>query len=164
MHGELGIDWVHAHFRTRTMHHCTKVEHPCCCFKMPHALVADALDELSGTGAEQPNIGEVGSALGIDPSLAGRMVAGAVQAGYVKRLASQVDGRSTNLELTNAGRQLLQTVRRFRTDFFSKLMAGWSDRDCREFARLLTKFTEPLPRMRSKYRTLMTIGTAENSS
>lgn len=30
MHGELGIDWVHAHFRTRTIHHCTKVEHPCC--------------------------------------------------------------------------------------------------------------------------------------
>jgi DNA-binding MarR family transcriptional regulator len=119
-------------------------------FNMAHGLVADALDELSGIGGEQPNVGAVAGALGIDPSRASRMVAGAVRTGYVKRVASQADGRSTCLELTDAGRQLLRNVRRFRTDFFSKLMATWSDVDCSEFARLLTRFTEALPQIGSK--------------
>ena len=119
-------------------------------FEMAHALVADALDELCERRDPRPSVGAVAEALGIDPSRASRMVAGAVRAGYVRRVASQADGRSTSLELTGAGRRLLQTVRRFRAQFFSKLMATWSDRDCREFARLLTRFTEALPRVGNK--------------
>lgn len=119
-------------------------------FKMTHGLVADALDELSRIRGAQPNVGAVAEVLGIDPSRASRMVAGAVRAGYVMRVVSQMDGRTACLELTNSGRQLLQTVRRFRMDFFSKLMATWSDRDCGEFARLLTSFTEASPQIRGK--------------
>jgi len=35
-----------------------------------------------------------------------------------------------------------QEVRRFRMAYFGRLMDDWPNRDCLEFARLLTKFTE----------------------
>jgi DNA-binding MarR family transcriptional regulator len=60
----------------------------------------------------------------------------------VRRVASQDDGRSTGLELTEAGRKLLKSASRFRQQIFSKAMAGWSDDECDAFARLLIKFTE----------------------
>jgi DNA-binding MarR family transcriptional regulator len=110
-------------------------------------FVADALDEMRENRGEQPSVGKVAERLGIDPSRASRMVAGAIRAGFVKRIASQLDGRQTHLGLTNDGRKALATVRRFRIMFFSKLTANWSDRDCAEFAKLLIRFTNPLPEM-----------------
>ena len=112
-----------------------------------HIFVADALDEMRENRDEQPSVGKVAERLGIDPSRASRMVAGAIRAGFVKRIASQLDGRRTHLDLTNDGRKALATVRRFRIRFFSKLTANWSDRDCAEFAKLLIRFTNPLQEM-----------------
>ena len=66
----------------------------------------------------------------------------------MRRIASQTDGRRIGLQLTDSGRKLLKTASRFRRHFFAKLMTSWPDRDCAEFARLLTKFTEPLQSMR----------------
>jgi DNA-binding MarR family transcriptional regulator len=111
-------------------------------FKMAHSVVVDALDDLSAMAGEKPSIRMVGEYLGVDPSRASRLVADAVRGGYVRRVASQNDGRSTGLELTSAGRKLLKTAGRFRQQMFSNAMAGWSDDDCDEFARLLIRFTE----------------------
>ncbi len=111
-------------------------------FKIAHSVVVDALDDLSAMTEEKPSIRMVGEYLGVDPSRASRLVADAVQGGHVRRVACQNDGRSTGLELTGSGRKLLQTASRFRQRIFSKAMAGWSDGDCNEFARLLMKFTE----------------------
>ena len=113
-------------------------------FNPAHSFVVDAIDELDDAN-EQTSVGTVAERLGIDPSRASRMVASAVRAGHVRRTASENDGRRTCLQLTGSGRKLLQRARSFRADFFSKLMAGWPDADCSEFARLLTKFTEPMP-------------------
>ena len=112
-------------------------------FNMAHSFVVDALDEARSSGGEEPSVGIVAEYLGVDPSRASRMVAGALRGGYVKRVASQADGRRMCLELTAGGRKLLRTVNRFRRHVFSKKMASWPDHDCVEFARLLTKFTEP---------------------
>jgi DNA-binding MarR family transcriptional regulator len=112
-------------------------------FNMAHSFVVDALDEASGDSGNEPSVGMVAEHLGVDPSRASRMVADAVRGGYVRRVASQVDGRRMCLELTGAGRKLLKTTSRFRRHFFSRVMAGWSENDCAEFARLLTKFTQP---------------------
>jgi len=111
---------------------------------MAHSFVVDALDETSGIPGKEPSVGMVAERLGVDSSRASRMVADAIRGGYVRRVASQVDGRRMCLELTGAGRKLLKTASRFRRHFFSRVMASWSDGDCAEFARLLTKFTEPL--------------------
>jgi DNA-binding MarR family transcriptional regulator len=112
---------------------------------MAHSFVVDALDETNGVPGNEPSVGMVAERIGVDPSRASRMVADAIRGGYVRRAASQVDGRRICLELTGAGRKLLKTASSFRRHFFSKVMASWSESDCAEFARLLTKFTEPLP-------------------
>jgi DNA-binding MarR family transcriptional regulator len=112
-------------------------------FNMAHSFVVDALDEARSSLGEGPSVGMVAEHLGVDPSRASRMVADALRDGYVRRVASQADGRRMCLELTGAGRKLLRTASRFRRRFFSKEMARWPDRDCVEFARLLTQFTEP---------------------
>jgi DNA-binding MarR family transcriptional regulator len=117
-------------------------------FNMAHSFVVDALDEARSSLAEEPSVGMVAKYLGVDPSRASRMVADALRGGYVRRVASQADGRRMSLELTVAGRKLLRTASRFRRHFFSKEMASWSDHECVEFARLLTKFTEPPHNMR----------------
>jgi DNA-binding MarR family transcriptional regulator len=113
-------------------------------FNMAHSFVVDALDETNGVPGNEPSVGMVAELLGVDPSRASRMVADAIRGGYVRRVASQVDGRRVRLELTGAGRKLLKTTSGFRRHIFSKVMASWSESDCVEFARLLTKFTEPL--------------------
>jgi DNA-binding MarR family transcriptional regulator len=112
-------------------------------FNMAHSFVVDALDEARSSLGEEPSVGMVAEHLGVDPSRASRMVADALRGGCVRRVASQADGRRMHLELTGAGRKLLRTASRFRRHLFSKEMARWPDRDCVEFARLLTKFTEP---------------------
>jgi DNA-binding MarR family transcriptional regulator len=89
-------------------------------------------------------VGLVGERLGLDPSRASRLVAQAIQAGYVVRVASQADGRRIRLELTQEGHELAQAGHRFRQAVFGRLMSDWSDRDRQNFARLLTRFTDAL--------------------
>jgi DNA-binding MarR family transcriptional regulator len=113
-------------------------------FNMAHSFVVDALAENEGGPGNEPSVGMVAEQLGVDPSRASRMVADAIRGGYVRRVASQVDGRRTGLELTGAGRKLLKTTSSFRRRVFSKVMTSWPETDCAELARLLTKFTEPL--------------------
>ncbi len=111
-------------------------------FDMSVGFVVDVVDE----GAEQPGqevtVGMVADRVGVDPSRASRLVAEAVRGGYVMRVASQADGRSSRLELTDAGREVVEMTRRFRQDYFDHRMADWSEHDRAEFARLFAKFTE----------------------
>jgi DNA-binding MarR family transcriptional regulator len=107
-----------------------------------HAFVVDAMDEASAENDQEPTVGAVAERLGADPSRASRMVASAVKAGYVKRVASQGDGRKTFLRLTSEGLACAREARDFRIAHFGRLVENWTDRECREFARLLGGFTE----------------------
>lgn len=107
-----------------------------------HAFVIDALEEASAEDNQEPTVGDVAERLGVDPSRASRMVASAVKAGYVKRIASQGDGRKTLLCLTSEGLACAREARDFRIAHFGRLVDNWTDRDCREFSRLLSRFTE----------------------
>ena len=49
----------------------------------------------------------------------------AIRAGLVKRIASQQDGRRSELQPTGQGRRALGTVRRFRMKFFARLTAEY---------------------------------------
>jgi len=121
-------------------------------FNLAHSFVVDALDEAREVPGNEPSVGVVAEHLGVDPSRASRMVADAVRGGYVRRVASQADGRRMCLELTGAGEKLLKTTSSFRRQVFSKAMASWSESDCVEFARLLAKFVEPLKASESSLR------------
>lgn len=107
--------------------------------------VADALQELAEAGELRPTIGRMAQRLGIEPSRASRMTASAIRAGLVRRIASQSDGRRSQVELTREGSKALEMTRRFRMRFFAQLMSDWSDRECVEFGQLLIRFTDSLP-------------------
>ena len=121
-------------------------------FNLAHSFVVDALDEAREVPGNEPSVGMVAEHLGVDPSRASRMVADAVRGGYVRRVASQADGRRMCLELTGEGRKLLKTTSSFRRRVFSKVMASWTESECVEFARLLAKFIEPLKASESSLR------------
>jgi DNA-binding MarR family transcriptional regulator len=110
--------------------------------ELSHLGVVDAVEEGPDASGGPVTVGMVGERMGIDPSRASRVVASALQAGYVERVASQADGRRVGLRLTDAGRALAESAHRFRQRAFAGAMQGWTDDERRDFARLLTKFVE----------------------
>ncbi len=104
----------------------------------------DAVDEGPAAPRQEVTVGLVAERLAIDPSRASRIVAAAVQAGYLRRVASQADGRRIHLELTHAGQQLIDSVRQYRQEHFAKLLHDWTSHDRDELARLLAKLAETL--------------------
>lgn len=104
--------------------------------------VADAVDEGPPAPGEEVTVGLVAERLGIDPSRASRLVSAAIESGHVVRVASQRDGRRIGLELTDTGREVLDSAHRFRQAMFAKAMRDWTDEERTEFARLLTRFTD----------------------
>ncbi|MET7937639.1 MarR family winged helix-turn-helix transcriptional regulator [Streptomyces sp. NPDC005322] len=105
--------------------------------------VLDAIEAAEQSGAPA-TVSGVAGALGVDQPRASRLVAGAVEAGLVRREADQSDGRRTLLVRTEAGRALTQEVHRFRRSVFAEAMEGWPEADRTEFARLLTRFVGAL--------------------
>jgi DNA-binding MarR family transcriptional regulator len=104
--------------------------------------VVDAVEE--GPDGEV-SVGQVGYRLGVDPSRASRLVARAVEAGYVRRTGTPSDGRVSALVLTAAGRRYAEEVHRTRRQHFEAAMHGWTPAERREFARLLSRFVAGLP-------------------
>lgn len=104
--------------------------------------VADAVDEGPPCPGGEVGVGLVAERLGIDPSRASRLVAAAIDAGHVRRVASQRDGRRIGLELTEAGREALDAAQRFRQAMLGKAMRGWTERERAEFVRLFGRFTD----------------------
>lgn len=115
-------------------------------FDPAHFSVVDAVEEGPPAAGGEVTVGLVAERLAVDPSRASRLVAGAIRAGYARRVASQTDGRRIHLELTAAGRELAEAGHRTRRARFDRAMAGWSEGERREFARLLTRFTDGLAR------------------
>nr|ADG86331.1 regulator [Streptomyces sp. SANK 61196] len=106
--------------------------------------VIDAVDEGTSAGGRDVTVGFVADRLAIDPSRASRIVADAVKSGFVRRVASQEDGRRSCLELTASGRVAVAAAHRTRQGFYSGVLGGWDPDEQREFARLLTKFVHAL--------------------
>ncbi|MET7763363.1 MarR family winged helix-turn-helix transcriptional regulator [Streptomyces sp. NPDC005393] len=67
--------------------------------------------------------------MGVDQPRASGLIAGAVEAGLVRREADQSDGRRALLVRTEAGRALTQEVHRFRRSVFAEAMEGWPEAD-----------------------------------
>ncbi|GAA1815558.1 MarR family transcriptional regulator [Actinomadura chokoriensis] len=102
--------------------------------------VVDVVDEGPDRPGEEMSVGLVAARLGVDASRGSRIVAEAVKSGYVRRVASQEDGRRIHLELTDAGRRVVEATRRTRQEHFAKAMGDWTPAERAEFARLLARF------------------------
>ncbi|WP_233521652.1 MarR family winged helix-turn-helix transcriptional regulator [Streptomyces triticagri] len=106
--------------------------------------VVDVVDEGAGEGGRDVTVGFVADRLAIDPSRASRIVADAVKSGFVRRVASQEDGRRSCLELTATGERAVAAAHRTRQEFYATVIEDWDTQEQREFARLLTKFVRSL--------------------
>ncbi len=102
-------------------------------------LVVEAL-----AAAGEPTIGAVAHQLGLDRSVASRMVADAVAEGYLDRGADPADARRTVLALTDEGRALLASARAWQGDAFVALTADWPPADRDQFARYLARLADEL--------------------
>jgi DNA-binding MarR family transcriptional regulator len=100
--------------------------------------------EAVATGPEEPGqevtVGLVASRLGIDPSTASRLVMETINAGYLSRATSQADSRRLRLELTDAGRELVEEAHHYQRVVFEYVTREWSEQERQEFARLLLRF------------------------
>lgn len=103
------------------------------------------LDVLEETG-EACTVASVREALSVDQPRASRLVAKAVDDGFVRREADQHDGRKALLRMTSAGRAALGQVHEMRRQRFADAMTGWSVREQETFAKLLSRFMDGFAR------------------
>ncbi|KJK57469.1 MarR family winged helix-turn-helix transcriptional regulator [Saccharothrix sp. ST-888] len=102
----------------------------------------------SGTG--EITVGAVAQHLGVDPSVASRMVSDCISAGYLIRAASQQDGRRTVLHLSPDGRELMARFSRHQRSAFEYITADWTERERLEFARLMLKYVDSQDSLRHR--------------
>jgi DNA-binding MarR family transcriptional regulator len=104
--------------------------------------VFDVLDavEAAEEAGDEVTVSSIAAALDVAQPRASKLVAAAVDAGLLVRVADQADGRRALLRRTEAGRELCGRVHTARRGTFDAAMAGWSARDRATFARLLARF------------------------
>lgn len=80
------------------------------------------------------------SALGLDPSTAGRQVTTLAERGLVLREPSSADRRRSIVTLTEEGRDAMGRVRRQRRQATRELLAGWTEEERRVLADVFTRY------------------------
>jgi DNA-binding MarR family transcriptional regulator len=91
-------------------------------------------------------VSEAAAAIGVDQPRASRLVQQGVQMGLVRREADPDDARRTRIALTEEGSRILGTFRGERRDAVRSALAGFTDAERAELARLLAKLADAWPR------------------
>lgn len=107
--------------------------------------VLDVIEECEQSG-EDCTVASVRTALSVDQPRASRLVAKAVEDGFVRREADQHDGRKAVLRMTRSGRATVARVHEARQQRFAEAMVGWSAREQETFAKLLSRFVDSFAR------------------
>jgi DNA-binding MarR family transcriptional regulator len=68
------------------------------------------------------------------------------RSGLVSRSQDQADARATRIQLTAAGRRTISRFLAARRAWLTNILAGWSDADQADLARLLHRFADDLHR------------------
>jgi DNA-binding MarR family transcriptional regulator len=102
------------------------------------------LDAVADGSAD--TVGALAPALGVDQPRASRLVAQAVSAGLLERVADQRDGRRSVLRLTAAGNRAVAEARKGRRTTMAAAMADWTPAERADFARLLERFVDAMDR------------------
>jgi DNA-binding MarR family transcriptional regulator len=127
-----------------------EVENPISAKDLSRTLVLNHVLEHTRNEGAEVTVGMVAELLGVDPSVGSRMVSDNIKAGYLRRAASQQDGRRTVLELTPEGTELMARFRRHQREAFEYITADWSQRDRLEFARLMLKYVDALSELHNR--------------
>jgi DNA-binding MarR family transcriptional regulator len=80
----------------------------------------------------------------LDLSTVSRQVSALERAGLLERSRDPEDSRASLVELSEAGRGVLASVRRARTEAMARRLPGWSEADLARLAGLLSRFTSDL--------------------
>ncbi|MET9963057.1 MarR family winged helix-turn-helix transcriptional regulator [Streptomyces sp. NPDC006326] len=113
-------------------------------------LVLNVVMEAEQRDAGEVTVGAVAEHLGVDPSVASRMVSDSIKAGYLVRAASQEDGRRTVLHLSDEGRELMARFRRHQRSAFEYITADWPEQERLDFARLMLKYVASQEALRQR--------------
>ncbi|MEV7087702.1 MarR family winged helix-turn-helix transcriptional regulator [Streptomyces sp. NPDC093085] len=95
-------------------------------------VIADALGEAT--------VGGLAAEMGVTQPVASRTVAACIQDGLLRRAASQLDGRRTVLELTEAGEAERDRFAAEQREAFQEITVAWSPAERVQFARLLIRY------------------------
>ena len=115
--------------------------HPARAQELSRILIVQAVEAVQAT-AQEATVGAVAQQLAVDPSTASRLVADAIEDGYLVRSASPADNRRVQLGLTEDGHALAQSARDYQLSIFQQVTSDWTDQERAEFARLFVRFTE----------------------
>jgi DNA-binding MarR family transcriptional regulator len=102
-------------------------------------VVLDAADQAAETGDEL-TVSGVATALAVDLPRASRLIARAVEHGYLRRHSDPADGRRSLMRLTARGVKAVESMHDSRRQLMSHAMDGWTVEEQEEFATLLTRF------------------------
>ena len=83
---------------------------------------------------------EVARQLGVDQSTASRLIRPLEDAGLIARTTDEADRRVAWLDVTDAGRSVLERIHGQRRTDAERVLQDWSVDDVAELARLLTRF------------------------
>ena len=103
------------------------------------------LDALAAATAPL-SVSEIGDAIDVDQPRASRLVQQCVERGLVRREADPDDARRTRIVLTDEGHAFVRTIRGARRESIESALAGFTDQERAELARLLAKLAAAWPR------------------
>ncbi|MFD9964176.1 MarR family winged helix-turn-helix transcriptional regulator [Amycolatopsis sp. NPDC058986] len=103
---------------------------------VPNLFVIQA---VAGAGPDEVTVADVARQLGIDRSVASRMIADAVRDGFVRRETSSRDARRAALQLTDEAGKFLHSAQTFQRQAFDALVGHWPAADRTRFAGYLER-------------------------
>ncbi|MEU4522991.1 MarR family winged helix-turn-helix transcriptional regulator [Amycolatopsis sp. NPDC024027] len=106
---------------------------------VPNLFVIQAID---GAAGEEVTVADVAHQLGIDRSVASRMVSEAAREGFVERSTSTRDARRAVLTLTDAAKEFLGASRAHQRQAFEALVDHWPEEDRERFAGYLSRLAD----------------------
>jgi DNA-binding MarR family transcriptional regulator len=87
------------------------------------------------------SVSDIAESIGVDQPRASRLVNDSAERGLVTRTSDGRDARRSVVQLTDAGRAMLQTATDSRRTAVTEALAGFSAEETATFADLLTRFT-----------------------
>ncbi|WP_086839678.1 MarR family winged helix-turn-helix transcriptional regulator [Amycolatopsis kentuckyensis] len=106
---------------------------------VPNLFVIQAIDGATG---DEVTVADVARQLGIDRSVASRMVSEAAREGFVERSTSTRDARRAVLTLTEAAKEFLDASRAHQRQAFDALVGHWPEEDRERFAGYLNRLAD----------------------
>jgi DNA-binding MarR family transcriptional regulator len=101
--------------------------------------------QLADEGPQR--LGALAAAFGLDPSTITRQVKSLEDAGLAARTTDATDRRASILDLTDEGREILDSTRLHRRTRLYEAMSDWTPAERAEFGRLLERFNAAVDRL-----------------